>query len=143
MKKPFDEALQDLIDAYVAQGTGHAEIGQIINRFAMKPAGFDLIAHLRRQQAFSFATFGPPNGVAGVIDHIRKELVEIEMEPHDLEEWTDVLILGADGALRAGHSPEAIVDMWVYKQTKNEGRKWPDWRTAEPGKAIEHIREGE
>jgi hypothetical protein len=26
------------------------------------------------------------------------------------------------------------------KQTKNENREWPDWRTAAPGKAIEHIR---
>lgn len=27
------------------------------------------------------------------------------------------------------------------KQTKNEGRQWPDWRTAQPGKAIEHVRD--
>jgi transcriptional regulator with XRE-family HTH domain len=29
------------------------------------------------------------------------------------------------------------------KQTKNEGRNWPDWRTVEQGKAIEHDRSGE
>lgn len=28
----------------------------------------------------------------------------------------------------------------VAKQTKNEGRTWPDWRSAAPGKAIEHVR---
>ena len=28
------------------------------------------------------------------------------------------------------------------KQTENEKRDWPDWRTADPDKAIEHIREG-
>lgn len=28
----------------------------------------------------------------------------------------------------------------VAKQTKNEGRVWPDWRTADPNAAIEHDR---
>ena len=26
------------------------------------------------------------------------------------------------------------------KQVKNEARTWPDWRTADPNKAIEHDR---
>lgn len=42
---------------------------------------------------------------------------------------------------RQGHEPEAIAAAIEAKQTKNEGRQWPDWRTAEPGKAIEHVRE--
>lgn len=33
-----------------------------------------------------------------------------------------------------------IVAALVAKQTKNEGRKWPDWRTQDPNKAIEHDR---
>jgi hypothetical protein len=37
----------------------------------------NLIEHLTRQIAFSRATFGPAERTAGVIDHIRKELVEI------------------------------------------------------------------
>jgi hypothetical protein len=37
---------------------------------------FDLVAHLYRQRAFSRATFGPGRRVAGVSDHIRRELAE-------------------------------------------------------------------
>ena len=58
----------------------------------------------------------------------------------ELEEWVDVIILAMDGAWRCGHTPEQIASAIVAKQTKNEGRTWPDWRTAEPGKAIEHVR---
>ena len=57
-----------------------------------------------------------------------------------LPEWVDVIILGFDGAWRSGATPEQIVAAIVEKQTKNEGRKWPDWRTADRGKAIEHDR---
>jgi hypothetical protein len=42
---------------------------------------FDLIAHLEKQREFSERTFGPGPRTAGVIDHIRKELREIESEP--------------------------------------------------------------
>lgn len=107
---------------------------------------FDLIAHLKRQRAFSRATFGPGSRTKGVVDHVRKELVEIEEStlgfscPAVLEEWIDVVILGLDGALRTGATPEQIVEALEYKQTKNEGRDWPDWRTADPDKAIEHVR---
>jgi len=101
---------------------------------------FDFLAHIRRHMAFSERTFGPGARAAGVIDHIRKELREIEAAPHDLEEWIDVLMLALDGAWRCGATPEQIVAQLVAKQTKNEGRKWPDWRTAPPGKAIEHDR---
>jgi hypothetical protein len=97
-------------------------------------------AHIERQRTFSRNTFGPSRGVDGVIDHIRKELQEIEDEPHDLEEWVDVIILGIDGAWRAGYEPQAIIDAIVAKQLKNELREWPDWRTVPAGKAIEHIR---
>ena len=37
-------------------------------------------------------------------------------------------------------TPEQIAAAIVAKQTKNELRKWPDWRTADPNKAIEHDR---
>ena len=57
-----------------------------------------------------------------------------------LPEWVDVIILGFDGAWRSGATPEQIVAAIVAKQTKNEGRRWPDWRTADRGKAIEHDR---
>jgi hypothetical protein len=101
--------------------------------------GFDLLSHLARQREFSDWTFGPGARTKGVVDHIRKELKEIEANP-SLEEWIDVVILGFDGAWRSGASPEEIVAALVAKQNKNERRKWPDWRTASPDKAIEHDR---
>lgn len=101
---------------------------------------FDFFAHLERQRAWSEKTFGPGARTAGVCDHIRKELIEIEADPGDTKEWIDVVILGLDGAWRSGATPQQIIDAIVAKQTKNEGREWPDWRTADPDKAIEHVR---
>ena len=81
--------------------------------------------------------------------------VPIELDPqgqHEdaAEEWTDVAILGLDGltrAISAAHPDwtfdkvaSKAVSMIVAKQGKNELRNWPDWRTAAPGKAIEHVR---
>lgn len=108
-----------------------------------EPTTFDLIQHLLRQIKFSEKAFGHGVRTAGVIDHIRKELREIEAAPHDLSEWIDVVILACDGAWRSGHTPEQIVAALDAKLTKNEARTWPDWHTADPNKAIEHDRSGE
>lgn len=107
----------------------------------MSSQTFDLIAHLARQRRFSEAAFGPGPRVTGILDHIRKELAEIEADPVDLEEWIDVVLLALDGAWRVGHSPQEITAALEAKQSKNESREWPDWRTADPDKAIEHRRE--
>lgn len=108
---------------------------------------FDLQSHLERQIEFSRRTFGPGDRTQGVIDHIRKELQEVQADfdagRPTLPEWVDVIILAFDGAWRGGATPEQIVAAIVSKQAKNEGRRWPDWRTADRGKAIEHVREGE
>lgn len=85
-------------------------------------------AHLQRQKDWSARTFGPGRRTAGVIDHIRRELTEVEADPTDLNEWVDVLILAFDGAWRHGHSPQAIIDALIAKQARNEQRVWPDWR---------------
>ena len=100
----------------------------------------DLVAHIYRQREFSERTFGPGKHSKGVVDHIRKELTEIEAAPDDLSEWVDVILLALDGAWRHGHSPEEIAFGIAAKQAKNEARKWPDWRTMSPDKAIEHHR---
>ena len=100
----------------------------------------DLIKHLQRQRKFSEATFGPGARTSGVIDHIQKELAEIEADPLDLEEWVDVILLALDGAWRTGASPQEVADAIDAKMTKNEGREWPDWREVGQGKAIEHVR---
>ena len=104
---------------------------------------YDLVAHLRRQITFSLSTFGPGQRSKAVVDHIRKELTEVEADPCDLEEWVDVVLLALDGAWRAGYSPEDIAYGLLAKLKKNEQRKYPDWRTADPDKAIEHIRDDE
>ncbi len=101
---------------------------------------FSFEQHLQRQRDFSERTFGPGPRAAGVIDHIRKELREIEENPDDLAEWIDVVILALDGAWRSGATPAQIIDALVAKQTKNEARTWPDWRSAPADKAIEHDR---
>lgn len=101
----------------------------------------NLVEYLERQVEWSTRVFGPGDRTAGVLDHIRKELDEVAAAPGDLEEWIDLAILAFDGAWRNGHSPEAIAAALEAKQVKNAARKWPDWRTAEPGKAIEHVRD--
>lgn len=102
---------------------------------------FDLTEHLERQKKFSLKTFGPGVRTKGVVDHIRKELKEIEEKPHDLEEWIDVILLAFDGAYRSGASAAEIVNMIIYKQSKNESRNWPDWRTMNLDQAIGHVKD--
>lgn len=135
------------------QGGGYCEKAALTRRLwaawrdraalAREPAAFDFAAHLQHQREWSERTFGPGPRTAGVIDHIRKELREIEAAPHDGEEWIDAVILALDGAWRSGMTPTQIIETLVAKQKKNEGRTWPDWRTADPDKAIEHDRAGE
>lgn len=117
---------------------GRPSIGD--ERDALAAPTRDMVAHMQRQIAFSTRAFGPGDRQAGVIDHIRKELHEIEEAPQDLEEWIDVVLLALDGAWRSGHSAEEVVAMLDTKLTKNESREWPDWRTADRTKAIEHDR---
>ena len=97
-------------------------------------------AHLAHQREWSAATFGPGARTNGIIDHIRKELAEVEADPTDVSEWIDVVILAFDGALRAGHEPQAVIDAVKAKQEKDEQREWPDWRTMSQDEAIEHVR---
>jgi hypothetical protein len=111
----------------------------------------DLEQHIRRQMAWSRATFGPGERSEGVPDHIRKELAEIAAEPTAdgrAREWVDVVILALDGLWRSMSAdnwhhddiPAGLIDMILAMQSRNETRDWPDWRTADPTKAIEHLR---
>lgn len=97
--------------------------------------------YLYLQREWSERTFGPGERTQGIIDHLRKELIELEANPQDIFEWADIIILAFDGVWRAGFSPDLILDAIAMKQRINEQRKWPNWRTAEPGKAIEHVRD--
>lgn len=109
--------------------------------------------HLTRQIAFSRNTFGPGERTEGVCDHITKELAEVRagyQPEYRAAEWVDVAILGLDGLWRAlsiaypcladEELAAKACEMIKAKQTKNEGRAWPDWRTAPKDKAIEHVR---
>jgi hypothetical protein len=119
----------------------------------------DLKEHLLRQMAFSHATFGPGERTQGVIDHIRKELIEVENSNGSALEWVDIVILALDGLTReltysTGHGgplrhsdprsrAELACQMILHKQAINEARDWPDWRKAPAGRAIEHDRSNE
>lgn len=121
---------------------GEKEGSIYLNTLASGLKSFDLVKHLKRQEVWSIKTFGPPNNnTAGIIDHIQKELVEVENSPEDVFEWMDIVILAFDGALRNGWKPEDIAEALQAKHEINESRKWPDWRTVEKGKAICHIKE--
>ena len=113
----------------------------------------DLKQHLVRQMVFSRATFGPGPRTEGVSDHIVKELAEVKnaVGYARKQEWADVAILALDGltreiwaagnyAITADEAANTAVYLIVEKQAKNERRDWPDWRTADPNKAIEHER---
>jgi hypothetical protein len=95
------------------------------------------------QMRFSREAFGPGRRTAGIIRHIKKELVEIEADPTDLEEWIDVVLLALDGAWRCGgpaSTPHLICMALLAKLTKNKTREWPDWRALPQDAAIEHKR---
>ena len=102
---------------------------------------FDLFEYIQRHREWPDRTFGPGPRPLGVIDHIRKELIEIEQSPTDVTEWVDVIILAIDGATRAGHSAQVVANALSDKQKKNKKRTWLDWRTADPDKAICHVGE--
>ena len=98
--------------------------------------------HLARQMHWSAQTFGPNQNTRGILNHIMKELVEIQATGgKDLMEWIDVIILACDGALRAGFTPQEISDAWEDKQCINEQRTWPSWWDVPPDEPIEHIKE--
>lgn len=75
----------------------------------------ELEKKLRELQAWSLRTFGGDRPLQYNVNHIRSELVEIEADPHDVIEWMDVAILAFDGAMRAGHSPDKVVQAFADK----------------------------
>lgn len=92
---------------------------------------------LEDQRRWSAATFGPGYRTVGILRHVRKELAEIEANPHDLEEWIDVILLAIDGFWRHGGWDLAAA-LWA-KRDKNRARKWPP-----PGpedQPTEHVKD--
>lgn len=98
----------------------------------------DVIAELHE---FQSKTFGDrQERTAGVLDHCRKELVEIEQAPGDLEEWVDLMFLALDGYRRNGGGAYDLADRFEFKLELLRLRTWPDWRTTPDSIAIEHDR---
>ena len=110
---------------------------------------FDFLFWCYTHIGWSLSTFGPPEerGPLGPIDHLKKEVAEFEKEAIKdytsddfLEEATDLIHLVVDAVWRAGHTPMGFFKMLIFKQKKNIGREWPDWRSAPKDTAIEHVR---
>lgn len=110
----------------------------------------DLKHHLLRQMAFSHANWGPGRRTDQIIKHIKKELVEIEESNGSVDEWVDVVLLALDGMTRQLYyggdkrrCPDtvssSVCEIIKNKQTINEHRQWPDWRTADLTQPMEHI----
>lgn len=97
-----------------------------------------IIDYIEKQMAWSEQTFGQGKRTKGIIQHIQKELKEIEEAPEDLSEWCDVVILALDGAWRAGYSPDEIVSQLINKQAINFRRSWP--KPVSQDVAVEHER---
>lgn len=111
----------------------------------------NLKQHLVRQMVFSRATFGPGERMNGVLDHMGKEIEEVRASGGESSEWVDLVILALDGLTRrlwassdyrktADEVADEACRIIVGKQAKNERRDWPNWRSADPTKAIEHVR---
>ena len=101
---------------------------------------YGLIAHLYRQREFSVRTCGPGERVESTLQHLAKELDEVRADPRDITGWIDIVLLGLDGAMRAGNTPETVAAYLRTKLSVNERRDWPDWRTHPTTQAIEHVR---
>ena len=84
----------------------------------------------------------------GPLEHLIKEAKEAHAEASgedfDLsklkKEIADCLFLVFDAAHRAGMSYAELTKVAMAKLKENKQRKWPDWRTMDPNKAIEHDR---
>lgn len=74
----------------------------------------------------------------GTLKHLAKEIDEIMEDPSDIEEWADGYLLLMDGARRAGHSVEQILDAAYAKLQVNKQRIWA--KPSSPDESIEHVR---
>lgn len=94
-------------------------------------------------EKWSDQTFGPREvrGPKGPIEHLKKEIIEIEKSDYkDINEFVDAFFLILDAVRRAGFSRSYFMQKCWEKLVENKRRTWPDWRTMDPNKAIEHNR---
>lgn len=119
-------------------------VGHVVEIQEHDQPGFCFISFFNDKADWSRETFGPGDRYSGVIEHIRRELKEIEANPSDLTEWVDVIFLAMDGAWRsAGADGEAIVLKMLEKHKINRERRWPDWRSLGADGVSEHVKDEE
>ncbi len=61
-----------------------------------------------QQPNFSVSTFGPDSIYQKVLDIVRHELKEMDVNPSEMTEWLDLVLLSLDDAWLVNHSPEKI-----------------------------------
>lgn len=97
------------------------------------------------QQKWSYTTFGPPEhrGPNGPLEHLKLEAEEAlnTLGTEKTKEIVDCFFLAIDAAHRHGLCLDDLIEKAFEKLKENKKRDWPDWRTMDPNKAIEHIRE--
>lgn len=133
-----------------------AEAGRERNRtlfLVQTEAMADFIIDLNRESmerfladlmGFQASTFGPRQTLAGVLDHVTKEIEhEIRPDPTAALEWLGLLNLSVSALRIIGLTPAQAAKEWRRLLQDLKARDWPDWRTADPDKAIEHIRDEE
>lgn len=99
----------------------------------------DLPALLERQFAWSSRTFGEGYRSTALIEHIRRELLEIEADPTDPMEFIDVALLALDGAWRCRKiSGELVALLMIQKMAINRARRWGPVSDDKP---TEHVRD--
>ena len=81
---------------------------------------------IKKYGEFSDSAFGEGPRTTGIIEHLKREIVELEQNPLDQLEWVDIMFLSIDGIRRLGYTPEQIVDFMEEKFAINKSRTWSD-----------------
>ena len=88
---------------------------------SVAPVGIDALADEKAR--WSTKTFGTGKRTRGLLEHLRRELAEIEQSPDDLVEWVDVILLAMDGYQR--HGGRTLLEDLRKKHNINTWRTWP------------------
>ena len=82
----------------------------------------NMIKYIKDHIRWSKKTFGEGQRTIKILRHINNELDEVALNPGDVTNWADIIILAIDGAWRAGHKPGDIVYALIKKQQANRER---------------------
>lgn len=89
---------------------------------------------------WSDETFGKSygRGPEACIAHLKKEILELEKEPYDREEFADCMLLLMDAYRRAGGN---IEDLFIATREKLEICKKRKWGKPDENGVVEHVDE--